>query len=159
MSNIYKSDQMREVYLAGPIKGHSYDNIQEWRKQIYDALYNTNIHVLSPLRESAELEGIENLKCSYEKSDFYTIEAVNINDYNDVKRADAVFANFLGAEKVSIGTCMEIAWAKSMQKPVIVVIEDEGNPHDHGMLMYGVIRCNSLEKGIKHIKRTLGFGL
>lgn len=150
---------MREVYLAGPIAGKSYDEATNWRTEVHQALRNTNIHVLSPLRNSEELEGINELTDSYSKSEFYNLDAVNINDYNDVKRADALLVNLLGAKKVSIGTVMEIAWAKSMQKPIIIIIEDEGNLHDHGMLMYGIIRTNSVENGIKHVKRTLSFGI
>ncbi len=40
----------------------------------------------------------------------------------------------LSAQKVSIGTVMEIAWAKAFQIPVIVIMEKEGNLHDHPMI-------------------------
>jgi hypothetical protein len=37
---------------------------------------------------------------------------------------------------VSKGTIMELAWAFHLRKPVVVVMEDEGNLHDgHPMLL------------------------
>jgi hypothetical protein len=42
---------------------------------------------------------------------------ITTRDYNDCKRCDILVANFLGADKISIGTVMEIAWAKAFPNP------------------------------------------
>ena len=55
-------------------------------------------------------------------------------DRMDVQRADAMIINLLGAEKVSIGTVMEIGWANAWEIPVVLVMEKEGNVHDHCMI-------------------------
>ena len=67
-----------------------------------------------------------------------------------------IIANFLGAEKVSIGTVMEVAWAKSKQTPVIAVMEKEGNPHDHPMMteVFG-FRVETLEEAVDIATVTL----
>jgi nucleoside 2-deoxyribosyltransferase len=63
-----------------------------------------------------------------------TARGIMTRDFNDCIHADLVFANFLDAKFISIGTCMEMAFAYTRQIPVIAVIE-EGNPHaNHPML-------------------------
>ena len=56
--------------------------------------------------------------------------------YDVMTRCDAVLVYLLGAEEVSIGTVIEVGWADAARKPIILVIEDEGNVHDHPM-----VRC------------------
>ena len=79
-------------------------------------------------------------------------------DYNDVKRCDALLVNLLGLTKPSLGTTMELAWAYMLQKPAVVVMEKEGNPHDnHPMLMQAMpFRVETLEEGIDTIAVILG---
>lgn len=51
----------------------------------------------------------------------------------DVATCDAMLVNFIGAEKISVGTVMEIAYADAYRKPVIVAMEQD-NIHHHAML-------------------------
>jgi nucleoside 2-deoxyribosyltransferase len=55
-------------------------------------------------------------------------------DHNDCISADALVVNLLGAKIVSIGTMFELAWAYDRQIPVILVMEEYGNIHEHAML-------------------------
>ena len=42
---------------------------------------------------------------------------------------------FQGAEKVSVGTCIEVGIAYALKKPIILVMDrGVGNPHDHAMV-------------------------
>lgn len=70
-------------------------------------------------------------------------------DFNDCVNADLVFANFLGANHISIGTCMEMAFAFTRQIPVIAVI-DKDNPHAHHPMLEETFsfRVPDLDAGI-----------
>jgi nucleoside 2-deoxyribosyltransferase len=60
--------------------------------------------------------------------------AITTRDRRDATTCDVLLANVLGADKASIGTVLEIAWADSERIPIVLVMEPEGNPHDHAML-------------------------
>ena len=121
------------VYLAGPITGLSFDNAVDWRDE-FSELLPKEIVGMSPLRGKTYLQNENSIAAAYEDIVLSSARGITTRDYNDCKRSDLVVANFLGATKVSIGTVMEIAWAKSFQIPVIVIMEKEGNLHDHPMI-------------------------
>lgn len=145
------------VYLAGPITGLTYDGCTEWRDTVKDKV-STSILTMSPMRGKQHLK--EKTKDGfigdhYDDMVLATVKGINTRDYNDVKRSDAILVNLLGAEKVSIGTVMEIAWARAFSIPVVCVME-EGNVHQHAMLNYacGYI-VNSLEEGMAVLEAIL----
>lgn len=51
-------------------------------------------------------------------------------DIFDVRQCDVLLANFEGASKLSIGTCMEIQRGFDLGKYVLTVLEP-GSLHDH----------------------------
>jgi nucleoside 2-deoxyribosyltransferase len=138
------------VYLAGPITGVTYDGCTEWREYVKDKVDNS-ILTLSPMRGKQFIKERSEgglIGMSFEDSLLASNKGINTRDYFDVQRADAIFVNFLGAKKVSIGTVMEIAWARAFNKPVVCIME-ENNIHQHSMLNYacGYI-TNDLDLGI-----------
>lgn len=146
------------VYLAGPITGLSYLGATEWREEVKSLLPN-HISSLSPMRGKQYLEKLskeQSIADCYEDNPLTSEKGINIRDYNDCKRSDLIFVNFLGAKRVSIGTVMEIAWARAFQIPVVVVMEKD-NIHNHAMLNYasGFI-VETLDEGIDLIKIILG---
>lgn len=58
-------------------------------------------------------------------------KGVYARDRWDALRCDLLVVNLLGAKKPSLGSVMEIAWANSKGTPIIIVMEEEGNVHDH----------------------------
>jgi nucleoside 2-deoxyribosyltransferase len=117
------------------------------------------ISTLSPMRGKQRLREIAAgsvILDSYEDNHLTSVKGINTRDYNDVMRCDAVFVNFLGATKVSIGTVMEIAWAKAFLKPVVCVM-DKDNIHNHSMLNYscGYI-VDTLDEGVAILQVLLG---
>lgn len=125
------------VYLAGPITGLSYDGATDWR---FDARYMLKemskgmIESLDPMRNKSYLQNEINLGDHYDEHVMSTQRAIYGRDRNDCLRSDALLVNMLGAKTVSIGTVMEIAWADSKKTPIVLVMEPEGNPHEHAML-------------------------
>jgi nucleoside 2-deoxyribosyltransferase len=70
-------------------------------------------------------------------------------DHWDVSRCDAVLVVLSGATRVSIGTVMELGWAYAYRKPVVAVMEEEGNPHEHGMVREALsYRVTTLDEAI-----------
>lgn len=145
----------KKVYLAGPIMGISYQESTDWRQRATNSLSIYNIDGFSPMRGKAYLSQEDKLLDSYTDHTMSSINGINIRDYNDVKTADAILVNLLGAKIVSIGTVMEIAWARVWNIPTVLIMEDFNNIHEHGMLTYNCIRVNSLIEGIRCIKQLL----
>jgi nucleoside 2-deoxyribosyltransferase len=64
-----------------------------------------------------------------------------------------VLVNLLGVKKVSIGTVMEIAFAHARQIPVILLIESDGNPHEHPMIEQAIaFRVCTVEAALNTIR-------
>jgi nucleoside 2-deoxyribosyltransferase len=128
------------VYLAGPVAGCSYAEATDWRRDVADVLEDVGYTVLSPMRGKDFLKGCPALSPLCEP-DFLlsSPHAVVARDANDVARCDVMLVNLLGAESVSIGSMMEMAWAWWLRKYIIVVMGPE-NPHQHGF----VRQCASL---------------
>lgn len=144
-----------KVYLAGPISGQSYEGCVNWREQAKDILYQHEIDGYSPMRGKAYLTKEQEIQDSYSDYTMSSITGINVRDYNDCKTSNAVLVNFLGSgSKVSIGTVMEIAWARAFQIPIVIVMEKD-NIHNHGMLTFGNIIVRSLEEGINAIHQLL----
>ena len=145
----------KTIYLAGPIAGLSYEDARNgWRKD-FAALMPDHIQCLSPMRAKQFLSGVKKLAFEANAYDnpLATAKGIVTRDRNDVKTCDLMVANFLGAQKGSLGTAMEFGWADAWRKPVILIIEKDGviqpevqaskttrwqaekiNPHFHPML-------------------------
>jgi nucleoside 2-deoxyribosyltransferase len=145
----------KKVYLAGPITGTSYGEATDWRAKAVRDLEKWGIAGFSPMRGKAYLSKEEELLDAYNDQTMSSITAINIRDYNDTRTSDAILVNLLDAKRVSIGTVMEIAWAKAHKIPIVLIMEKEGNVHDHGMLTYNCIRVTTLHEGIACIKQLL----
>lgn len=149
---------MKEVfylYLIGPITDCSYKGSTDWRKYVAEKL-PPQIRVLSPMRGKTDLRKEKEIKSDYKDNPISCAKGITCRDRYDTKRADAVLANFLGAKKVSIGSVLEFGWADNGVKPIIMVMEKKGNPHDHPMLreVAGFI-VDNLDEAIELVKKIL----
>ncbi len=136
------------VYLAGPITGLSYNGTTEWRQQAIDHLKDFSIRGLSPMRHKEYLIGESAISDSY-ASCLSSQRGIYARDRFDCHRADLVLVNLLGATRVSIGTVMEIAWAAQNNTPIVLVMEDSDNIHEHSMLREACpFRVNNLQEGL-----------
>jgi hypothetical protein len=158
----------KTIYLAGPITGCDYNSARfGWRKDFADILATIQyerqpdmddwLHCFSPMREKEFLEKDQCISGSADYGSlhgFGTPHGILTRDHNDVRNCDAMVACFLGAKRVSIGTCVEFGFAHAYRKPLIMVMEDartetgewkggQGgdyetivvkNPHDHVFL-------------------------
>lgn len=127
-----------KVYLAGPITGLTLVDAQDWRSYARKRLkeHSQDIEGFSPLRAKDYLldRGVlSGHPDAYADRVLSSAKGILSRDRWDVMTCDAVLVNFIGAQAVSIGTVMEIAYADAFRKPCIVAME-EGNLHHHAML-------------------------
>ena len=123
-----------KVYLAGIISGASYGDAIGWREWAAKELALAGITGASPMRWKSHLNDEDVLDpMGYSGNVLSAPKGIITRDRWDVMTCDLIIANLLHAEKVSIGTVMEIAWADLLRKPIITVMEDD-NIHHHCML-------------------------
>ena len=148
------------VYLAGPIKGKTYDEAQDWRKTAQRWLDNLLIDSADPLRGKMLLEqetkGRPIQDAHHGGGPLRTPDAIFRRDKWDVHRADAVLVNFLEATDVSVGTCFEIAWAEARGIPIVIVMEND-NVHQHTFIKKSATSIvDNLSEGLYVIANILG---
>ncbi len=148
----------RRVYLAGPITGLSYSGCTDWREFAKEDLRKAGIVGVSPMRAKEYLAKEKSVADSYENQVLSCSRGITTRDRFDTTTSDILFANFLGAKAVSIGTVIECSWADLLRIPIIGILEKEGNPHDHAMLreMIG-FRVETLEEGLSVAKAILTY--
>jgi nucleoside 2-deoxyribosyltransferase len=120
------------IYLAGPITGLSYEGATSWRQYAIEKL--KPIFGLSPMRGKDYLLDKQCLAAEgYSDTVLSTPKAITARDRFDCQRADLLIINLAGAQRISIGTMIEIGWADSKRIPIILVME-RGNVHEHAMV-------------------------
>lgn len=148
------------VYLAGQITGLTYNRANDWRLTVTRDLADCGIKAISPLRCKeflAALESISGHGAEYSHmSVLSSPRGVMTRDRFDAMRCNVLFCNLLGTTVPSIGTCMEIAWADSRRTPIVAVMEESGNPHDHMMINEAIgFRVPTIEEGVATVKAIL----
>lgn len=138
------------VYLAGPITGTSYGECTDWRQYVQEQLDdNWNVAGMSPMRHKDYLLQETSMDDTYEDQVMSSQRGIFARDFWDSSRCDALFVNLLGADRISIGTVMEISWAWSARRPCVLVMEKEGNLHEHAMLREACpFRVETIDEGI-----------
>jgi hypothetical protein len=142
------------LYCAGPITGISYGESVDWREYVSKKLPKY-IKAISPMRGKKYLAGEKKVKDSYEEHPLSSQKGITCRDRMDVMRCDMILVNFLGANKVSIGSVMEITWADAYRKPIVIVMEKD-NIHSHAMIreVSGFI-VSTLDEAIKIVIAVL----
>lgn len=145
------------VYLAGPITGLSYNGCVDWRESVKAKFEDMGITGLSPMRHKDYLLNETTIADTHaDLSVMSSQRGIFARDEWDVRRCDIVLVNMLGAERVSIGTVMEIAWAWAYKVPVVLVMESQGNIHEHSMLREACpFRVDTLDEAVDIIGAML----
>ncbi len=148
---------MRRVYLAGPITGLDYNQSVNWRDYAIAELGKVGVLGVSPMRAKDGLRRENKISDSYENFPLSSQKGIVARDRFDVGfNCDILLANLLGAEKVSIGTIIEYGWADAFRKPIITIIEKQGNPHNHSMIReLSGFTVDTLEEGLSIAKAIL----
>ena len=145
------------VYLAGPIKGLSYEQATGWREVVKENLgYHAEIRILDPMRGKEHLKGEEKLdSVFYDAFPVCTARGIVNRDYYDINRCDLMLVNFIQATDFSIGTMAEIGAMSMLRKPYIVVMR-ENSPYNHPFVTERALYIvDSLLEGIELVKTAL----
>lgn len=130
------------VYLAGPITGADNDAIMAWRKEAQREFAVNGITALTPIDVSSQ--GVDLKKLAI------------LRDKIDVTRCHVVLMNLLGAKRVSIGTMAELGWANAFGKPIVLVMEESGNLHEHGFVReLSTFHHTTLQDALETVKGLL----
>lgn len=145
------------VYLGGPITGLPFRAVNEWREDA-KRFFAPRIDCASPLRGSQHLAGENEILHTYVGNPFTSQRGIMVQNHYDVCRSTVLLVNLLNAPKQSAGTIMELGWAWDRHKPVVVIMESSGNPHDgHPMIMEAIsFRCERLLDGMAIVQRLVG---
>lgn len=150
------------IYLAGGIAGLEGADTVSWRAYAADQLQDRGLEALSPMRAKSSLAAEGQISTNFhdyaDRGAFFTSRGIMTRDHNDVLRCDAMLVNLLGLTKPSLGTIMELAWAYTRQKPAVVAIEREGNPHDNHPMIHESMpfRVETLDEAIDAVAVILG---
>lgn len=140
------------IYLAGPITGSSEDAALGWREKLTGDLSRACEHFvgISPLR--CELPGADGMYPVEYAWDF--AHSLTAKNKLDVARCDAVLA-FLPSGTLSIGTVLEMGWAKGLGKTVVLV-SDCDRVLNHPIIMADVpFRFDSRKDGWEQAIETI----
>lgn len=147
------------VYLAGQISGLNYAGATEWRDDVIRQFEEVGVKGLSPMRCKEYLAGMVDLdKNCVEYGAINCLSSprgIMTRDRFDCTRCDVLLVNLLGADRVSIGTVMEIAWADLSRIPIVCVMEP-GNVHEHAMVGEALgYRVHTLQEAVDIVKAIL----
>ena len=112
------------VYLAGPITEDP--ACVNWRERVRNSLKFYGIECLLPTRDEFFV--------NKGSAPMDAVKWITTRDKNDVRSSAAILINFAGTKKVSIGTCIEIGWASMLDIPIIAILDNLENLHNHGMI-------------------------
>jgi hypothetical protein len=126
----------KQIYLGTVITDLTLEQARwKWQPD-FKKLILPHIHCLSPLRgyEHGEVySGVITTK-AYKDNPLTTDKGIVVQDFNDVMASDALVMYYLGAKNRSVGMSGEVAWAWAAHKPVVTIMEPEGNPNDHAFI-------------------------
>ncbi len=155
---------MLKVYMAGPIANLNYQDGQGWRDYVKGKLestaggYSTGIQAYSPLRNKQFLDD-GNVIGPGEFSDhpFATSRGVTGRDGYDVRTCDLLFVNVSGVTQLSGGTAWELGVAWALNKIVVMVADNIGNPYlDHLILsQVAAFTVPTLDEAVEIVKGVL----
>ena len=139
------------IYLSHPIMHNDFAGTFDYYDKVSRQLAWAGYEILNPmtgkdaLREDGVCQrGVRDLPMCQDR-------AILGRDHWMTQRADVVYCNLIGADKVSIGCAIEVGWAYAYRPHTILAME-QGNLHDHPMLMSAVdVRFETHEAAVDYL--------
>jgi nucleoside 2-deoxyribosyltransferase len=121
------------VYLARQITGLSFAEVEAAYEDLKSRVSALGFKVLQAMTGKKDLAGHQNLSACGIGRPLSTDHAIAQRDRWMVRQSDLVLMDLRGTTRISIGCCMELAWAFEMGKHNIVVLEPD-NLHHHAFI-------------------------
>lgn len=119
------------VFLSGPMRGVPRPESLAWRNKA-KSLLEPHFKVLHALRGREE------------KETFTDPRGAVIRDKSDIIRSDIIIVNDDNPDASMVGTAMEIFFAHSLNK--VVIVFGDGHPNDYWLNYHSHIRVKTLEE-------------
>lgn len=147
---------MKTIYLAGPIGGKSYKEVMDRYIRLEEEL-SGHYEIFCPMTGKSVLIEEKSFKSSGYEGALTCDHAIFKRDKWMVEKSDVVFCDLTDAEKVSIGSMFELAWASHLGKHVVVVLDSYGI-HNHAFVKEAAdVIFDTREAAISYLKE-LGAG-
>ena len=122
------------IYLAASITGMYSDDVIKYFEDTRDRLKGMGYEVLHSMTGKDYLRTETKLKAGGYSFPPSTNHAIIERDRWMVTTADIVYCNLTMAKQVSIGCCMELAWAHQLGKHTVLAMQ-EGNANQHAFVL------------------------
>jgi hypothetical protein len=123
-----------KIYLTGPVTGVAPSERGDWRDKMRTAV-EPAVRLIDPLASGAIRSPLYRRPGSTLIPSMQEFAAQTIaRNKEAIQSCDLLFANLLESRTVSLGSVGEIFWADAYRKPVLIVRDALGNPHDHLLL-------------------------
>ena len=147
---------MFKIYCIKPISGASADTVFSYYERIQKTLTDIGYDVLVPLHGKGEMRTETKFKAhGYENSPMTTNHAIFGRDKFFVQHSDILFANFLGATQVSIGSVMEIAIGNILGKQIVVCMEKDNIMQHAFVLEAATIVFHTEEESLNYLAKLV----
>lgn len=146
-----------KVYLSGPISGSADGAIVGWRQRAAELLPR-KVELFDPSASHYDASSAYMLPESDSEKLDRLMHGRLVVDRNKhlIQSSDVVLANFLHANRASIGSIGELFWANAFRVPIVIVRESTGNVHDHAMVnAIASVVAFSLEDGCAAVQNML----
>lgn len=127
---------MKTIYLCGPINGRSDDDCWGWRDEVKALWPGVCIDPMARDYRGRELEpGIA--------------AEIVAGDIEDIQTVDALLVYF---DKPSVGTAMEVFYAKSNLGKPVVVIDKSGKPLSPWLAYHSDVVVTTIRGALEYIE-------
>ena len=145
-----------KIYCVHPISGMSGEAIFNYYDNIKVTLGNLGYDVFTPMYGKEYLRNDIKMKAGGYDNPLSTNHAIFARDKWMCLQADVIYASFVGAQIVSIGSMFELAWGSFNNKQVVVAMEDK-NIHRHAFVMEAAsIIYPTEEEAINYLGKLIG---
>ena len=122
------------IYLGGPMSGMTWRQAMEWRWTAQTRLEHS-WRLINPCRTQIPMDKLDEVIIASTQKDgdldlHLTATGITAQDEFFIDQSDWLLVNFLGAERVSIGTVWEMGYAWAKGKKIVTVVEP-GSINDH----------------------------
>jgi hypothetical protein len=125
---------MLKIYCVHPISGLCADDVFTYYEETKSTMEKLGYDVFVPMFG----KGFMRTETEFKAHDYSSPLTKNHSIFNRdkwmVKQSDILYANFMGAKNISIGSMMELAWGSDSDKQVVVVMEED-NVHMHAFVL------------------------
>ena len=131
------------IYTAGPISGQSYEQVMKRYRDQVSSLMSIGYDVICPMTGKEYLRTELEFKAhGYDQYPISTNHAIKERDRWMVGSVDVVLVDFTECNGVvSIGSCMELAWADELKKHKLKIVDRIDISHyekDHAAIVISV---------------------